>query len=244
MQAGAASSLAGAAPELPAAAATALAWVGASLVFGAAHAITPTYFWFATGAGALFGELLPGGRAWAVLRAGWRQAGLMVAAQRLVAHLRPLPLNPCRCRVPDTWTGHRRDEPLAVRLVGSLFHSGAVGRRQQQRQQRGGGGARRRLTRASLHTLCASFPVFQQHYLSQLCMRFTAEKSGWLPPWVGAQLGRQQVRQLLWPLWWRRLCELLAAPWTRICAVSVFFFATPFRQIGGFRAGESAWRET
>ncbi|PRW32939.1 abortive infection [Chlorella sorokiniana] len=47
--------LADAAPSLPATLTTAAGVAVASVIFGALHALTPTYFLFATGAGALFG---------------------------------------------------------------------------------------------------------------------------------------------------------------------------------------------
>lgn len=46
--------IAGTAPVLPDAAATAAGLAGTAVVFGALHAITPLYFWFATAAGLLF----------------------------------------------------------------------------------------------------------------------------------------------------------------------------------------------
>lgn len=48
--------IAGAAPGLPAAATTAAGVAVSSVIFGWLHALTPTYFLFATGAGVLFGE--------------------------------------------------------------------------------------------------------------------------------------------------------------------------------------------
>ncbi|KAI7837463.1 hypothetical protein COHA_008721 [Chlorella ohadii] len=55
MQAALCGGIAGAAPGLPEAATTAAGIAVASVIFGWLHALTPTYFFFATGAGALFG---------------------------------------------------------------------------------------------------------------------------------------------------------------------------------------------
>ncbi|PSC76359.1 metal-dependent membrane protease [Micractinium conductrix] len=55
MQSACIEGIAGAAPALPHTAAAAAGLAATSLVFGALHALTPTYFYFATAAGALFG---------------------------------------------------------------------------------------------------------------------------------------------------------------------------------------------
>ena len=54
MQSACIEGIAGAAPALPHTAAAAAGLAATSLVFGALHALTPTYFYFATAAGALF----------------------------------------------------------------------------------------------------------------------------------------------------------------------------------------------
>ena len=56
LQAALCGGIADAAPALPPTAATAAGLAASSVVFGYLHALTPTYFLFATGAGALFGE--------------------------------------------------------------------------------------------------------------------------------------------------------------------------------------------
>ncbi len=88
MQAALCGGIAGAAPGLPEAATRAAGIAVASVIFGWLHALTPTYFFFATGAGALFGEqhvtqeLVPGymSMSLACLMAGMRALASGAAA--------------------------------------------------------------------------------------------------------------------------------------------------------------------